>query len=647
MSVLEYVAALRLGKKAYQDAVAKGEYPYLPVLENLVSDADIAAEVPLGTIDIPLSRIVGTKTAGRTQAFARNFMPLLEDKSEFALKWGGLYDYQIEEGIQDPILAYEYMNRFYVQEGNKRVSVMKFLGAYSIHGNVIRMVPKRNDTLENRLYYEFLDFYEVAHTCDVWFSKEGSYAKLLKLMGKEPGQEWSDDDRMIFNSTYGRFVKACGKSDLAAENLNYSDMFLLYTEVFEYDVVSRQTEKEMAQDIAKIRREVKLEDSGRPVELVESPKVVEEVTRKPLLLNWLLAGSIDPEQLQIAFLYTKTKETSAWTYNHELGRQHLNEVYKGRLATMVYDQVDNDDLVEQAIEQAIADGCNLLFTTAPQMARQSARLALLHPQVKIYNCSINLSYSAICTYYAKVYEAKFLMGAIAAAMSKTGRLGYIADYPIYGTLANINAFALGARMIDPEVKVYLEWSRTREGDAKASLEEMGVRYISGDDVITPSRASREYGLYQVMDDGSLLNFATPICHWGKFYEQIVKLICKGSDEQDVTKGKKAVNYWLGMSSDVIDVICSGEIPHGTHRLIEFLKSSIRAGSFHPFDGLIYSQNGVIQCREGESLSPEDIVSMSWLAENVVGRVPDYAELNDEAKTLVRLQGVMETEEKEG
>ncbi len=642
MSSLEYAAALKQGKKCYQDAAAKGEVPYLPVLDNIVEDSDIASEVPLGVIDIPLSRIVGTKTAGRTQAFARNFMPILAEKSEFAIKWSELYDYQVEEGIQDPILVYEYMNYFYVQEGNKRVSVMKFLGAHSIRGDVIRMLPKKNDSLECRLYYEFLDFYEVSQNCEVWFTKEGGYARLLKQMGKKPKEPWSEDDRMIFNSTYSRFSKAYEKMDPMAENLNCSDIFLMYTEIFEYEVVSHQTEKDMARDIVKIRKEVKLADSGRQVELVESPKEVEETRHKPpLLLNWLLAGAIDPEQLQIGFIYTKTTETSGWTYSHELGRQHLNEIYKGRLVTKFYDQVDNDDQVEEAIEKAIADGCNLIFTTAPQMAEQSARLALLHPQVKIYNCSVNLSYSSICTYYAKMYEAKFLMGAIAAAMSKTGRLGYIADYPIYGTLANINAFALGARMIDPETKVYLEWSRTREAAARARLEEQGVRYISGEDVITPNRASREYGLYKIMDDGSLYNYATPICHWGKFYEQIVSLICKGSDEKDVTKGKKAVNYWWGMSADVIDVICSGEFPHGTHRLIEFLKSSIRAGSFHPFDGLIYSQNGVIQCQEGQSLSPEDIVSMNWLAENVIGRIPEYTELNDEAKSLVRLQGVVE------
>ena len=96
---------------------------------------------------------------------------------------------------------------------------------------------------------------------------------------------------------------------------------------------------------------------------------------------------------------------------------------------------------------------------------------------------------------------------------------------------------------------------------------------------------------------------------------------------------------MGNVADVIDVICSGNLPHGTLRLIEFLKNSVRSGSFHPFDGFMYDQEGIIRCREGERLRSEDIVTMNWLAENVVGRVPDLEELNDEARERMQLQGI--------
>ena len=195
MALYDYNNALRQGKKRYQEAVSKGEYPYLPVLDDILANTDIVSEVNLGLLDVPLDRIVGTKTQGRTQAFASNFMPLLGEKSEFGAKWAYLYDHQVDEGIHDPIIAYELMNRYYVQEGNKRVSVLKYLHAYSITASVIRLIPRRNDNHENKLYYEFLDFYQVSFNCDVWFSQEGSYNRLLEAMGKEPGEVWDEEEQ--------------------------------------------------------------------------------------------------------------------------------------------------------------------------------------------------------------------------------------------------------------------------------------------------------------------------------------------------------------------------------------------------------------------------------------------------------------------
>ena len=102
----EYGYALKQARKRYQDALAKGEYPYLPVLDNILADTDIVSTVSLGIMDIPLAKLVGTKTAERSSSFASNFMPLLPERSEFGSKWAALYKYQVHEGIQDPIVAY-------------------------------------------------------------------------------------------------------------------------------------------------------------------------------------------------------------------------------------------------------------------------------------------------------------------------------------------------------------------------------------------------------------------------------------------------------------------------------------------------------------------------------------------------------------
>ena len=207
MSMEAYQAANKQAQKAYRAAMNKGEYPYLSALDDFLPYERTAGEKYIGVIEIPLHLVAGTKTAGRRNSFANNFMPLLSDETEFALKWSGLYDSQLDEGIRDPIVVYEYMHRFYVMEGNKRVSVLKSLQAVKISAKVTRIIPKKTDDLENRIYYEFMDFYDDAKIYDIWFSKEGSYAKLSKSYGYDPGQMWTDESRTALRSEYLSFRK--------------------------------------------------------------------------------------------------------------------------------------------------------------------------------------------------------------------------------------------------------------------------------------------------------------------------------------------------------------------------------------------------------------------------------------------------------
>ena len=88
MSAEHYERAKKLGEKEAHARLQKNESPYLPVLDDILEGVTIDARVSLGLVDVPLDRIVGTATAGRTSAFAANFMPLLGEGTEFATKWG-------------------------------------------------------------------------------------------------------------------------------------------------------------------------------------------------------------------------------------------------------------------------------------------------------------------------------------------------------------------------------------------------------------------------------------------------------------------------------------------------------------------------------------------------------------------------------
>lgn len=163
-----------------------GALSYLPVLDDILSRENIQTEQNMGLMQIPLDFVVGTATKGRTYSFAANFMPILDADTEFAFKWIALSDAQVNEGIRDPIVAYEYMNRYYVVEGNKRVSVLKYFKADSIVANVTRKIPKYSEDEDVKLYYEYMKFNQISGLNNIEFSKIGMADKLLALMGSLP-----------------------------------------------------------------------------------------------------------------------------------------------------------------------------------------------------------------------------------------------------------------------------------------------------------------------------------------------------------------------------------------------------------------------------------------------------------------------------
>ena len=630
----DYGKAFRLAKKDYQIRMIRGMKPTLQVLDILPEKGSYS-EVPLGLVQIPINQIVGTKNEGRSNSFSGNFMPLLRENTEFASKWSKLSTSHVEEGIREPIKAYEYMNKFYVEEGNKRVSVMKYFGADSILGNVTRIIPKRTDEIENKIYYEYLDFYRVAPINYIWFSREGSFAKLQEAMGKKPDEEWTHEELISFSAIYTRFVAEYQANGGNKLKITPGDAFLAFITLYGYKTIDEKTTTELKSLVSKNWEEFLLLQEEQEIDLKMKP------TQEKKSLKNILFPISSPKQ-KIAFIYEKTPGTSAWTYAHELGRLYLEQTFPEQVNTVYYENGTQEN-IDNLIEDAISSGCNLIFTTTPSFVQASVKAAIANPEVKILNCSLNTSHRYIRTYYSRMHEAKFLMGAIAGAMAENNKLTYIADYPIYGSIANINAFALGAKMINPRVEVYLEWSTMKEIDIEEKIKITGSSCISGRDMTIPEEASRFFGLYH-MEGENPRNLAMPLCHWGKFYEQLIQTIMDGTWKyDDDPSSTKAINYWWGMSSGVIDVICSQHLPIGTKRLIELLKATISSEVFNPFSGVLYSQTGIAQEDPDRSLSPEEIMTMDWLAENIIGTIPKKEELKEQAEPVVRQQGVKKKE----
>lgn len=637
MSIEVYSKARRMAQKTYRSDITKGRYPYLQVLDEILSFTDVAAECDLGLVDIPLDQIIGTRTSGRTRAFASSFMPLLGEDTEFSMKWSNLYRAHMDEGIRDPIIACEFMNRFYVVEGNKRVSVLKYVDAVSIPGYVTRIIPKKSEEKENKIYYEFMDFYKCSMVNYIWFSEEGCFRKLCSLIGKPMGQEWNDEEREQFRSSYVHFTDVYKEKGGIRLPITEGDAFLVYIHIYGYEGMVDKPYTQLRHEIGKIWNDLEIYPDKPALKLVLQPVNKDETPSISKLIP-----SVSPI-FKVAFIHEKDAESSSWTYGHELGRMYLENAMPGRVKTFSYTHIDSDKQCQEAVDKAVEEGCSVIFTTTPKLLGASVKAAIRYPSKKILNCSLNAYCGHLRTYYGRLYEAKFLSGLLAGILTDTDEIGYIADYPIFGMTANINSFAIGVKMVNPRARIHLAWSTAAGSDPEDLFCKNHVSHVSGQDLITPSQASRRFGLYDIRD-GKMVNMAFPVWHWGKFYERILRSIQNGKWKRAFSQETaKSINYWWGLSSGMIDLISSKHIPPSADRLMEIFKKQIILGEFNPFSGVIADNGGQLRCKEGETLSPEAIITMNWLADNVEGVIPSIDELIEEARPIVKLQGVNQEE----
>ena len=635
MASEEYSRALKSGKAAYRKALSRGKYPYLPALDEIVDNRNVRTEEPLGLVSIPLEQIVGTKTAGRQAAFASNFMPLMPDNSEFARKWDGVVRYHLDQGVGDPIIAYEYMNRFYVLEGNKRVSVLKYFHADSIEGTVTRLVPYPAETVENQLYYEFMSFYKDSQINYLSFSKRGSYARLTEAVGKKSGEKWTDDEKIDFRSLYNRFAKLFEAKHGEELGITTGDALLFYLSLYPYAEVLAQSTDGMKSDLEKIWQDLPASRQAQTNEsLVFKPS--EEVGGN-LFTRFFRLQKV--RQLKVAFIHDKPAEVSSWAYTHELGRMQLEQVFGDQIHTDAYFLKETSSDITGLIESVIASGFHMIFTTSTRFLAASLKASIEHPEVKILNCSVGQPYRTLRTYFGRMFEAKFLCGMIAGAMTPNHKIAYEAPLPNYGSIADINAFTLGAQMTDPHAKVYLHWmSQTDTEPLQELLDREKIRVISDSDMITPASQNRAYGLY-MKGNGLMQRLATPIWNWGRFYERIIRDFLQGNwDNIPDAKEKPAISYWWGISGGIIDLIMSDELPHGIATLTNMVKAQIYADYFNPFRDRFKKQDGSYAGRADAALTPEEIITMDYLADGIIGSIPDSQELTDDAREKVELQG---------
>ena len=632
-SSANYKQARAMGRhylSEHSDSATKG---YLYILDDLLDNVEICGEINLGTTEIPIHKILGTRTSARSNAFAGNFMPLLPENTEFGAKWCKLYESHIREGIREPIKVYEYLNRYFVQEGNKRVSVLKYLGAVAIEARVTRLIPKRDESNKQiSIYYEFLDFDRRATFDNLWFSHRGGFTGLVNLVEtwqhEHPECKTSTAD--LINASFKSFRLCYREAGFAGIPITSGDAFLEYLKVYGF---------KPDRPLDTIREQVKSCEAQFKLVSVKDPDTVNTVEQKfPSEKAALSFFSRKPRKLKVAFAFESTPEKCLWTYDHDVARKRLERTMGDKISVVTRYQVPNGENSYGPLKELMEEEPDILFATSPNMSAGALRLSIENPDKTILNCDFAQPKKNIMTYYAKFYEAAFLCGVMAGSMTRTGLLGYtttMATHP--GSTFNLNAFALGAQLVNPTAHVVnlnlyrVDMSDPYHMEARKELARHGVDIAMC--IHQPNTPLVRKGFPGVYAQLYLLQSNTghpsecigaAAVDWSVLYNDLVGDSFKTKNSiLDITRSgnDSSVHFGWGLNTGILDVLgVDSFMGHNAIRLLNIFKDLVATGKIHPFEGPLYDRDHNMILEKFSTLNLLEIQSMKWLHEAVIDSI---------------------------
>src|SRR3954453_13667617 len=294
--------------------------------------------------------------------------------------------------------------------------------------------------------------------------------------------------------------------------------------------------------------------------------------------------------------------------------------------------IPEDDTAATTMESMISQGATIIFATSYGHLDAAKQVAAEHPEVVVVHQGGLLDDPApanMGTYFGSVFEPVYLAGIAAGAATKTGKLGYVYAIPIPQTLANINAFTLGAQSVRPDVEVKAV-STTSWCDPATQADRVQSLLGSGVDVVTQHQdctktiieATEAAGAYTVgyhADASSLAPkgwLTGSEWNWGPLYSDIVKTAIAG----DFTGSEYNANYRADMASGKNPFVASKfgpSVTDDTKALIADAATKIEGGG-SPFTGPITAQDGTVKAAEGGPPPIETIEQMDYFVKGVTG-----------------------------
>lgn len=344
------------------------------------------------------------------------------------------------------------------------------------------------------------------------------------------------------------------------------------------------------------------------------------------LLGLLTLGSgqglaAGKEEVKVGFIYVSPVGDAGWSYAHDLARQELDKL--PHVSTSFVESVQEGPDSERVMLNMARKGFDLIIATSYGYMDPMLKVAKQFPDVAFEHCSGFKTAENMGNYFGRMYQARYLTGLVAGKMTKNNVIGYVAAFPIPEVIRGINAFALGVKKANPEAKVHVVWTKTwydppLEKDAAKSLLDMGADVITQhQDSPGPQEAAQEAGAYSVGYNTDMSKFA-PKSHltaatwnWAPLYEQFVEQLHQGT--------WKAESIWPGLAEGIVGIAPFGAmVPQDVRDMVNAKLEAIKDGKDSVFQGPIKGQNGQIVVEEGQRLTDQDMLGMTWFAENVVG-----------------------------
>ncbi|MEM8837870.1 MAG: BMP family ABC transporter substrate-binding protein [Pseudomonadota bacterium] len=333
------------------------------------------------------------------------------------------------------------------------------------------------------------------------------------------------------------------------------------------------------------------------------------------------------DKIKVGFVYVGPVGDFGWTYQHDKGRQAVEEALGDKVETTFLESVSEGADAERAIERLARTGHDLIFTTSFGYMDPTNKVAKKFPDVKFEHATGYKRESAnVSTYDSRFYEGRYVQGMIAAKMSKTGVAGYIASFPIPEVVQGINSFLLGAQSVNPDFSVKVIWVSTwfdpgKEADAAKSLIDQGVDILTQHtDSTAAMQVASERGIFAFGQASDMIAFGPKtqltaiIDDWAPYYIERAKAVLEGTWEQQAT--------WDGMTEGHVVMAPYTNMPDDVADAAAKLAESIKTDTFHPFTGPIFKQDGTPWLKEGEVADDAALASMNFYVKGVDDTLPN-------------------------